>query len=372
MARYWVGGNGTWDGTVGTKWSTAPGGAGGASVPNSAQDVILDATAGTVTITVSGTAQARSIVAAGFTGTFGGTGNIQITGSNTGLQNSGKSLEWGPPGVMTLNYTGRYTITGSTGSGSINFNGHTLNLTNIISFNNAPSTWTLLNPIVTTNNVEFNNGTLNTNNYNITCNRFDVGNGVTAKTLNLGSSIIECTQTSGAAFVNQLPTAATLNGTYTIRLTGIVTSTTNFIGGTLAAGGGTYYNVEFIRGSGTGAVIIEGSNTFLNFTDTGTAAHDITFQAGSTHTFENFNVVGVSEFARTRLLSSTTSPSITTVNLVKTGEGFVYCDYLDLGANMTSVTPADTTWYAGYNSIGTGNGWVFRNPLGLLLMGVGG
>ena len=41
--RYWVGGSATWNATVGTKWATTSGGAGGASVPTSADDVFLDA-----------------------------------------------------------------------------------------------------------------------------------------------------------------------------------------------------------------------------------------------------------------------------------------------------------------------------------------
>jgi hypothetical protein len=276
---------------------------------------------------------------------------------------------------MTLNYTGRYTITGNTGSGSVNFNGHTLNLNNVISFNqtnNTPAaTWNLLNPIVTTNDIQFNNGTLNTNNYNITCRRFDVGNGVTPKFLNLGSSIITCTQTSGAAFVNERPNASTLTGTYTIRLTGIVLGVSNsitFLGGTLSGGNGTYYNVEFIRGIGDGTVIIEGSSTFTTFKDTGLVAHDITFTNGTTQTFENFNVVGISGLERTRFVSTVDGGQ---TDLVKIGNGFVYCDYLDLGADVTTASPLNT-WYAGYNSIGSGPGWILGYPRGLLSLGVGG
>lgn len=43
-ARYWVGGAGNWSST--TKWSTSSGGASGASVPTSADDVIFDANSG--------------------------------------------------------------------------------------------------------------------------------------------------------------------------------------------------------------------------------------------------------------------------------------------------------------------------------------
>lgn len=47
--KYWVGGTGTWDNTAGSKWSTSPGGAGGASVPQPNEDVVISG-AGTVTL----------------------------------------------------------------------------------------------------------------------------------------------------------------------------------------------------------------------------------------------------------------------------------------------------------------------------------
>ena len=36
-ARYWVGGTDNWNATVGTKWATTSGGAGGAAVPTTNQ-----------------------------------------------------------------------------------------------------------------------------------------------------------------------------------------------------------------------------------------------------------------------------------------------------------------------------------------------
>lgn len=50
--RYWVGGTATWDSTTTANWSATSGGAGGASVPTSADNVFFDANSGTVTVTV--------------------------------------------------------------------------------------------------------------------------------------------------------------------------------------------------------------------------------------------------------------------------------------------------------------------------------
>jgi hypothetical protein len=373
--KYWynaVVGTYPWSNTA--NWYNGSGGTGGNSgLPGQFDDVILDAASGASNINITTTAQVRSIVATTFTGEISGSAGFQILGSNTvpNTQNSGKTIEWGAG--MTYSYTGFYAISASNGSGSINFNGKTHG-SGTITFNQTnanPTTahWSLVNNLTTAGQVSVSSGTLTTNNYNITCIRFNLNNNSFNKVLNLGTSVITCTQTSGAAWANQSAGGLTINGTYTIRFTGIVSGVGNSI--SFLGNGATYYNVEFIRGSGTGTVIIQGNNTFLTFKDTGLAAHDITFSGGGTQTFGNFDVVGASEFARTRLLSSLTTPPIIAANLTKIGSGAVTCDYLDLGANMTAVTP-DFTWYAGYNSIGSGLGWLFRNPPGLLTMGVGG
>lgn len=53
-SRYWVGGAGTWDGTSTTHWSATSGGAGGASVPTSADDVFFDANSGSGVLNCAG------------------------------------------------------------------------------------------------------------------------------------------------------------------------------------------------------------------------------------------------------------------------------------------------------------------------------
>ena len=76
--RYWVGGTATWDATAGTKWAATSGGAGGASVPTSADDVFFDANSGTGTVTVSGSRDCNNITFTGFAGTLTGTSTPTI------------------------------------------------------------------------------------------------------------------------------------------------------------------------------------------------------------------------------------------------------------------------------------------------------
>ena len=75
--RYWVGGTGTWDNTIGTKWSDTSGGTGGASVPTKNDDVFFDANSGSGTVTTSATGylpgtgpRTKNLDLTGFTGTL--------------------------------------------------------------------------------------------------------------------------------------------------------------------------------------------------------------------------------------------------------------------------------------------------------------
>lgn len=68
--RYWRGGTGTWDSSTTTNWSATSGGAGGASVPTSADDVFFDLnsfTAGGQTVTIQASVNCRNLSIQGVT-----------------------------------------------------------------------------------------------------------------------------------------------------------------------------------------------------------------------------------------------------------------------------------------------------------------
>jgi len=117
-ARYWVGGTATWDATAGTKWSTTSGGAGGASVPTSVDQVLLNAASGTNTITVDSGAVCAQLTMTGFTGTLAfGTNSIEIAGNASVVFNQPTTMSVTGTPVVNLTYagsTGTRTITGST------------------------------------------------------------------------------------------------------------------------------------------------------------------------------------------------------------------------------------------------------------------
>lgn len=106
-ARFWVGGTGTWDGATTTHWSASTGGAGGASVPGSSDDVTFDGSSGGGTVTVNTNPSIVSLTMGAFTGTLDfATNNNNITIS------SGNALNISGTGTRTLNMgSGTWTFT---------------------------------------------------------------------------------------------------------------------------------------------------------------------------------------------------------------------------------------------------------------------
>jgi len=249
--RYWVGGTGSWSDT--NKWSASSGGAGGASVPTSADNVIFDAgsdAGGTFVVTVDGTSGSPSLCADftasgldfGMTLTMGATAFLDCYGSFTlPITNFSVSASLG----ATIRF--RATTTGKT----ITTNG--VSLSNIsITLNGAGGEWTLNSAYTSTATITFDNGTFNTNNFNVTIGQFL---SVTSNTrsLNFGSSTITLSSTNLWSLAS---TGLTLNaGTSTIVC---LSASPNFGGGGL-----TYYNVNFTN-LGSGTKTITGANTFNN------------------------------------------------------------------------------------------------------------
>jgi hypothetical protein len=259
--RYWVGGTANWDGTAGTKWATTSGGAGGASVPTSADDVYFDA-ASTGTVTpVTAQAICRTLNTTGFTGTVTGTGTIIIHG--------GLTLNAG----VTWSHSGSMDIRAASGSFTITTAGKTLGPTTFGFTGTSTATWTLGDAFTSSGAITVVSGTFDTANYNVTVTQLSSSNSNT-RTINLGSSTV--TLTAGAAF-----SMATITGlTFNAGTSNIVCSAA---GPLIASGGLTFYNISFT--SPTTGVAIQGVNTFNNFSVTGPASagvNPVTFDSRQT------------------------------------------------------------------------------------------
>jgi hypothetical protein len=68
--RFWVGGSGTWNTTSTANWSTATGGAPGASAPGAADVALFDANSGTGTVTLGETVTLLRCTWSGYAGSF--------------------------------------------------------------------------------------------------------------------------------------------------------------------------------------------------------------------------------------------------------------------------------------------------------------
>lgn len=235
VTRYWRGGTGTWDATTTTNWSASSGGAGGASVPTSADTVIFDsasnATAYTVTLTATQLRCASLSVSGPASGnvTFAGTAPLSVTQSLT-MASSG----------ITRTYTGGLTFAGI-GTGKTISCGQTLAST--ITINGIGASWALSAAFTTSSSTTLTNGSFDTAGFALSTSTLSTSGGVTGNpvTLSLGASTITSSTAGGgidftAATSTYQPTNLTFNaGTSTININGN--------GNVFYHGGKTFYNV---------------------------------------------------------------------------------------------------------------------------------
>ena len=246
--RYWVGGTGTWDATTTTNWSAASGGAGGASAPTSADNVIFD-TASNATayaVTIGTNAVAADITIAG-----PAAGNVTITSGATAVINCYGSWLNSATGVVFTTTTGAAinflaTTTGKT----VTTNNVTLGAM-AVTFNGVGGGWTLGSAFTHTQVITVTAGAFSTGNFNINSGGFSSSNSNT-RTVTLGSSTL--TITGSAAWTFNTTTNLTFSaGTSTITCSA---TSPSFLGGGL-----TYSTVSFTS-TATGTTTIAGANTF--------------------------------------------------------------------------------------------------------------
>ena len=326
--RYWVGGTGSWNATT-TNWSATSGGAGGASVPTLADDVFFDtlSNATAYVVTLAASPVCRSVSVAG-----PAVGNVTIA----------SSVSWSIYGSLTIAATGvTWTMANTmffaatTAGWTITTNGVSLPLIAVFGGTGGGG-WTLGSALTAGNGIQFRNGTLTTNNFNMTTsNNFDV-TGANARTLNLGSSTITCSVWNALAATN-----LTLNaGTSTIVLTGVAGS---FSGGSL-----TYYNVTK---NNNGFTINDANNTFNALTNT-TITTNITYSCvfSGNQTIGTLTINGGASIQRRASLQS----NVPGVQITLTVATFVtngFIDFRDINlAGAASPLTVATGGNAGNNT----------------------
>ena len=262
---YWVGGTGNWSST--TKWSTASGGASGAAIPTSLDNVVFDsasnATAYTATIDPTQARCAALTVAGPASGnlTLAGTGGLACHGSVT-LPATG----------LTLSYTGAITLSSSSTGLTFTTNGQVISSSSFV-INGINSSWSLGSAFSDAGGttISVNNGSFNTANYNLSCGLISSSNS-NSRTLSFGSSTVTVSSgnsgtNAGIYFANNIN--LTLNtGTSTIVFS--QTGSPEINGGNSSPSGSVFYNVSFTSAPAS-AISINGANTFNNLSFTGRA-----------------------------------------------------------------------------------------------------
>jgi len=387
--RYWVGGTGDWSGTNTTNWSTASGGAGGASVPTIADNVFFDqnsdlaGAAFVVTITQSASSLNFTVQNLDSAMTLAGSNNLEIDG-NLSL----------PATNFTATYTGNLTFNSSSPR-TVNTNGVTLACN--IFINMSPSTLTLQAALTTTGSVTLSVGTLILGGFALTCASFLSSNSAT-RSITFGTTGSINLSGSGTVWNTSTTTGFTYTGTSNVRLTNSGSTTTAITTGNLSSSQALNFNVT----AGTYSLTLGSTAVFNNLNFTG-------FSGSFDMAAISATVYGNTTFSNTMTTSSTTgvltlSPSsggktITSngnslaLALTLSGTGstlqlvdnltitkaFTYSgNTLDLNSNSLSVqsfaSPSGTRVIAfGTGSItttGTGTVWNVSGTIGLSYTGI--
>jgi hypothetical protein len=314
--RYWVGGSANWDSTAGTKWSATSGGAGGASVPTSADAVFFNAASGTVTVTVAtGGGTALSINCTGFTGTIAGTAALNISGSVTLVS----GMNFSHTGTMNLLATGTLTTAGKTiGPLTINASAGTVTLGGALT-------------LTASGDITLTAGTFTTSasNFAVTARSLIIS-GTGAKTLTLNGSTVTVSREGGSAFDYSGSNLTFNAGTSTINISA------GAGGGNVAfnAGAGlTFNNVNFSSATALSRST-NGANTFNTLTLAAPAsAGNIPTTFFGNQTITTLVANGASAVRRLTLASSATGPISLTVGTYTTKTDVDFRDITAAGAS---------------------------------------
>jgi hypothetical protein len=333
---YWVGGSGNWNATSTTNWASSSGGAGGAGVPTSADDVIFDGNSNvgtnafTVTITGTSTDPARcNNFNANTTPALDATMTFSMANA-TYLEVYGDFLL--PSTNFTTSLAGgadvRFLATGK--SVTITTNGRSMSSANI-RFSGVGATFNL-GSAFTGNNITIPSGTFTTNNFSLTSIGGFASTGNLTRTLNFGSSAISV-NTSGSTGFAVTGSNLTFNaGTSTIT----DTSTTPIL-----QGGGRTFNNYTVSSSSVTSVTITGANTFnnVNFSGRGSSSTPMcVVSVAANQTITGTLTLGNPNDARYRLMLCSDVVGVQrtlTVNTVATLSDIDFRDIVAAGASGT-------------------------------------
>lgn len=306
VTRYWRGGTGTWDATTTTNWSATSGGAGGASVPTSADAVVFNsasnATAYTVTCTATQLRCASLTMAGPASGnvTWAGTAPLAIH-DNVSLSATG----------ITRSYTGGITLSGSATGKTITTNG--VALSSPIEINGVGCGWTLGSALdhgtAVSQTLTITNGSFDTANYALTSGSI-VSSSSNSRSITLGSSAVTLTVLSGNPINFGSTEAGRAALTFSAGTSQISASGTT---ATFTGNNQTFYGVSF-TGTSISSITFNGVNTFTNLSINGRTSAglaNVIFAANQTINGTLTLSAGTNATMRTFVLSNTIGTTCT-------------------------------------------------------------
>lgn len=389
--RFWVNVlSSTWDATAGLKWSTTTGGVGGQASPIISDDVKFDANSSANTVTISATANCRSLICTGFTGTLAQAANLNIGDGTAG--------DFTLVAGMSFTYTsGTLFLKSTTTGNNVTTAGKTLGVFNVsgvgggwtqtdaltcTTFTCTDGTYNATSKTITATSASFNGGTATIGTLVLTTTCAPAGGTVTfgsggvsggttyaqtsSSTVTFGTTGFSGTTASLASSGGTLDMGS---GTWSLSGTGTIWSASaagnTFTGSSATidqtdtssstktfAGGGLTYGTLRIRGAASsGRVTMTGSNTFTTLRLDADATFRLT--AGTTQTVTAFTATGTSGHPIT-IDTATGSATLSCANQVS-------CDWLVL---TNCVATGGGNFYAGANSVDNGGntGWIFTAP----------
>ncbi len=339
-ARYWVGGTANWDATAGTKWALTSGGAGGQAVPTSSDDVFFDATSGANTVTISATANAKSVTCTGFTGTFAGSSNLAVAGNVTLVAG------------MTQNWTGTLSITTTATLTSGGKSVTNLTLQGNVTFTLADD-WNVLGTCLLDSSG--GGGTKTVNGNNIYCYSYSATN-ASSRIMSGTTKIVVNAPVSGT-----VSSTAITNLDIEINAVGAIAVSSMLLGtGVLKT---TTSNVTF-----SGTITISGSHTldvgnvYLNSLTISSGATTITLNSGIniTGTYSQDTGSAITNNGYQTLFKNVSNVVVGSFTLIGSGTHTMYQDFYCV--NFTVGTGGNTPTLNGYTVYITGN-YLITNTL---------
>lgn len=306
--RYWVGGTGNWSDTA--RWSTSSGGASGASIPRSHDDVVFDSASSAAAYVATVNAVTGGVRCKQLNISGPASGNLTINSNSAVPLFIHGNATFAATGVVSTNMSGGLVLTGSTTGNTFTTNGVALTAnTDVIQINGVGCGWSLGSAANLGINagIRVVNGDFNTAGYNVTA-AYLISSTTHKRSITLGASTFTMSGFStGIDFgttENQRADLVFSAGTSQLNHDSISTFNGN---------NQTFNNFSFTS-TAVGSISIRGANTFNNLFFSGitsaglkvvtlaanqTVTGTLTFSAGTDATMRYFCRSDTAGVART-------------------------------------------------------------------------